>query len=204
VLLSKVFYALYITNFIDLFKSKFLHVFLPHLKENRRQSYVVNRWDSCIYKYIYGCICRRRKLYIQLRWIYMYIYGYICIYMCFCLIWRKIEDRVMLLIGEIRVYINTYMDVYVDVESYIYSWDGYICIYMCFCLIWRKIEDRVMLLIGKICGFKYIYIHTCICRCRKLYIQQKWMYIHLYIYIYTYIYMYFCLICKKIEDRVML
>jgi hypothetical protein len=43
VLLSKVFYALYITNFIDLFKSKFLHVFLPHLKENRRQSYVVNR-----------------------------------------------------------------------------------------------------------------------------------------------------------------
>ena len=41
-------YALYISNFIDLFKTKFLHVFLPNLSENRRQSYVVNRSTSVV------------------------------------------------------------------------------------------------------------------------------------------------------------
>ncbi len=45
-LLSTVSYALYITEFIDKFKEEFLHTFLPSLKENRRQSYVVNRFCS--------------------------------------------------------------------------------------------------------------------------------------------------------------
>ena len=48
ILLSKVMYALYISNFIDLFKTKFLHMFLPNLSENRRQSYVVNRSTSVV------------------------------------------------------------------------------------------------------------------------------------------------------------
>jgi small-conductance mechanosensitive channel len=48
ILLSKVMYALYIANFIDLFKTKFLHMFLPNLSENRRQSYVVNRSTSVV------------------------------------------------------------------------------------------------------------------------------------------------------------
>jgi MscS family membrane protein len=43
-----VLYALYISNFIDLFKSKFLLVFLPGLSDNRRQSYVVNRFSSVL------------------------------------------------------------------------------------------------------------------------------------------------------------
>lgn len=46
ILMSKVLYALYIANFIDLFKTKFLHQFLPKLADNRRQSYVVNRFSS--------------------------------------------------------------------------------------------------------------------------------------------------------------
>jgi small-conductance mechanosensitive channel len=52
ILLSKVMYALYISNFIDLFKTRFLHVFLPNLSENRRQSYVVNRCVSVWIKII--------------------------------------------------------------------------------------------------------------------------------------------------------
>lgn len=46
ILLSTVSYALFITEFIDKFKEEFLHTFLPSLKDNRRQSYVVNRFCS--------------------------------------------------------------------------------------------------------------------------------------------------------------
>lgn len=48
VLLSRISYALYIANFVDLFKSKFLHTFFPGLIDNRRQSYVVKRSTSFI------------------------------------------------------------------------------------------------------------------------------------------------------------
>lgn len=46
ILLSSVSYSLYITEFIDKFKEEFLHTFLPSLKDNRRQTYVVNRFCS--------------------------------------------------------------------------------------------------------------------------------------------------------------
>ena len=46
VLLSTVSYSLYMTEFIDKFKEEFLQTFFPTLKENRRQSYVVNRFCS--------------------------------------------------------------------------------------------------------------------------------------------------------------
>lgn len=48
ILMSKIAYTLYAINFIDLFKSQFLHTFFPNLAENRRQSYVVNRSTSVI------------------------------------------------------------------------------------------------------------------------------------------------------------
>jgi len=48
ILLSKIAYTMYAINFIDLFKSQFLHTFFPSLAENRRQSYVVNRSTSVI------------------------------------------------------------------------------------------------------------------------------------------------------------
>lgn len=47
-LLSRVSYALYVAHFIDLFKSRFLHTFIPSLSDNRRQSYVVKRSTSFI------------------------------------------------------------------------------------------------------------------------------------------------------------
>lgn len=47
-LLSSISYALYIANFVDLFKSKFLHTFFPGLVDNRRQSYVVKRSTSFV------------------------------------------------------------------------------------------------------------------------------------------------------------
>ena len=39
ILISKVLYAMYITHWIDLFKTRFMPVFLPALAENRRSSY---------------------------------------------------------------------------------------------------------------------------------------------------------------------
>ena len=48
ILMSKIAYTMYAINFIDLFKSQFLHTFFPSLAENRRQSYVVNRSTSVI------------------------------------------------------------------------------------------------------------------------------------------------------------
>lgn len=47
-LLSRISYALYAAHFVDLFKSKFLHVFFPQLADNRRQSYVVKRSTSFV------------------------------------------------------------------------------------------------------------------------------------------------------------
>jgi len=47
-LISKIAYTMYVINFVDLFKSQFLHTFFPALAENRRQSYVVNRSTSVI------------------------------------------------------------------------------------------------------------------------------------------------------------
>lgn len=47
-LISKIAYTMYVINFVDLFKSQFLHTFFPSLAENRRQSYVVNRSTSVI------------------------------------------------------------------------------------------------------------------------------------------------------------
>lgn len=47
-LLARVSYALYVTNFVDMFKSRFLHTFWPKLAESRRQSYVVNRSSSVV------------------------------------------------------------------------------------------------------------------------------------------------------------
>ena len=48
ILISKVLYAMYITHFIDLFKTRFMSVFLPSLTENRRQSYVFTRSSSVV------------------------------------------------------------------------------------------------------------------------------------------------------------
>jgi MscS family membrane protein len=48
ILISKVLYAMYITHFIDLFKSRFMNVFLPSLTENRRQAYVFTRSSSVV------------------------------------------------------------------------------------------------------------------------------------------------------------
>jgi small-conductance mechanosensitive channel len=48
ILVSKVVYTFYIANFIDLFKAKYLTVFMPNLSESRRQSYVVNRSISVV------------------------------------------------------------------------------------------------------------------------------------------------------------
>lgn len=45
---SKVSYALYFSHFLDLFKTKFLHLFAPKLAESKRQSYVVNRATSVV------------------------------------------------------------------------------------------------------------------------------------------------------------
>lgn len=43
---AKLTYVLYFTNFLDLFKAKFLYIFAPKLAESKRQSYVVNRAAS--------------------------------------------------------------------------------------------------------------------------------------------------------------
>ena len=47
-LISKVLYAMYITHFVDLFKTKFMHVFFPALTENRRSAYVFARSSSVV------------------------------------------------------------------------------------------------------------------------------------------------------------
>lgn len=46
VIFAKLTYVLYFTNFLDLFKAKFLYIFAPKLAESKRQSYVVNRAAS--------------------------------------------------------------------------------------------------------------------------------------------------------------
>jgi hypothetical protein len=66
ILLSKIFYAIYVTLFIDKFKKKFLHEFVPSLKKDKRQSYVFNRWDIYTYIYIYTYICVVIFLYLYL------------------------------------------------------------------------------------------------------------------------------------------
>ena len=48
ILISKVLYAMYITHWIDLFKTRFMPVFLPALAENRRSSYVFTRSSSVV------------------------------------------------------------------------------------------------------------------------------------------------------------
>lgn len=47
-LVARVAYALYATQVIDMFKSRFLTTFFPKLAESRRQSYVVNRASSVV------------------------------------------------------------------------------------------------------------------------------------------------------------
>lgn len=42
-ILSRLSYLFYIGNFLDLFKSKFVHIFFPSLTEDRRKNYVFNR-----------------------------------------------------------------------------------------------------------------------------------------------------------------
>jgi len=42
-ILSRLSYLFYMGNFLDLFKSKFVHIFLPALTEDRRKNYVFNR-----------------------------------------------------------------------------------------------------------------------------------------------------------------
>lgn len=45
-LLSRVSYALFSTQFIDLFAKRFVNIYMPSLSENKRQMYVVNKSSS--------------------------------------------------------------------------------------------------------------------------------------------------------------
>lgn len=51
-IIAKVSYLIYTTYFVDMFKSQFLHTFLPSLVDNRRQTYVVNRFSSVVIWFI--------------------------------------------------------------------------------------------------------------------------------------------------------
>lgn len=65
-LLSRVSYAIYIANFIDLFKGQFLRIFFPSLVENRRQSYVVNRSSSvAIWVILFFVACEMISTYLK-------------------------------------------------------------------------------------------------------------------------------------------
>jgi len=65
-LLSRVSYAIYIANFIDLFKGQFLRIFFPSLAENRRQSYVVNRSSSvAIWVILFFVACEMVSTYLK-------------------------------------------------------------------------------------------------------------------------------------------
>ena len=65
-LLSRVSYAIYIANFIDLFKGQFLRIFFPSLVENRRQSYVVNRSSSvAVWVILFFVSCEMISTYLK-------------------------------------------------------------------------------------------------------------------------------------------
>ena len=65
-LLSRVSYAIYIANFIDLFKGQFLRIFFPSLIENRRQSYVVNRSSSvAVWVILFFVACEMISTYLK-------------------------------------------------------------------------------------------------------------------------------------------
>jgi small-conductance mechanosensitive channel len=55
-LLSRISYTLFLTHFVDRFKSQFLRVFFPNAVESRRQSYIINKSSTVVIWTIGGLV----------------------------------------------------------------------------------------------------------------------------------------------------
>lgn len=65
-LLSRVSYAIYIANFVDLFKGQFLKLLFPSLGSDRRQNYVVNRSSSvAVWVVLFFVACEMISTYLK-------------------------------------------------------------------------------------------------------------------------------------------